>query len=158
MIFTKDVTEQEMTPYNADKYLSNDKFHSYLKGCDCEMRIINSSYDNYIVNKYCKTHKVMCSKTGWEIGWFHGIRSSGNSRICGNCGKDFYSVYYAKYCSDCKHTCKRLTLFLNNNQDKDYIYNELDKISLKLLLELKDVHKNGKLENIINYQIKHKKI
>jgi hypothetical protein len=74
-----DITELDMTPYNADDYLHHSRYHSFLKGCECEMRIIPNKrcdgYEDNAVNKYCKTHKVMCSKTGWEIGWFHGTKS-----------------------------------------------------------------------------------
>ena len=80
--YLDEITELDMTPHCADDYLSNEHYHSFLKGCDCEMIIKEKDgygkfFDskNMYVNKYCKTHKVMCSKTGWEIGWYQGTKS-----------------------------------------------------------------------------------
>ena len=77
--YLDEITELDMTPHNADDYLLNDKYHSFLKGCECEMRIVSGvrgdDKENKAVNKFCKTHNVLCSKTGWEIGWFHGTKS-----------------------------------------------------------------------------------
>ena len=77
----KEVTELDMTPECADSYLPNEHYHSFLKGCDCEMVLKNNpgyggDYYMVLVNKYCKTHKVMCSKTGWEIGWYQGTKTA----------------------------------------------------------------------------------
>lgn len=78
------ITELDMTPYHAEEYLENKHFHSFLKGCECEMKIIPASTlykTNVLINKYCKTHGVMCSKTGWEIGWYGGSKSEKPSPV-----------------------------------------------------------------------------
>ena len=33
--------------------------------------MIATKYDDTIaITKICKTHNVLCSKTGWELGWY----------------------------------------------------------------------------------------
>lgn len=77
--YLDEITELDMTPYKADEYLPNEHYHSFLKGCDCEIRIFSGvrgdDKENKSVQKYCKTHGVLCSKTGWELGWYLGTRS-----------------------------------------------------------------------------------
>lgn len=70
-----ETTEKDETPYCANNYLPHEKYHSFLKGCECEMKITRSDNHNISVHKYCKTHGVMCSKTGWELGWYQGTNS-----------------------------------------------------------------------------------
>lgn len=97
---------------NYKEYLDNDKFHHSDKGCDVEIRrtLNGKEYDqNYAISKFCKTHNVMCSKTGWELGWYQGTHTKelAIEYTCPNCGKIFYSQSYsAKYCEDCRHEVK----------------------------------------------------
>lgn len=75
-----ETTEQDETPFCADKYLPHERYHSFLKGCKCTMKITRSDNHNISIHKYCKTHGVMCSKTGWELGWYQGTNSRTVSR------------------------------------------------------------------------------
>jgi hypothetical protein len=70
-----EITELDTTPYNVEEYLNNNKYHSFLKGCECEMRVVKGYASNVILNKYCKTHDKLCSKTGWELGWYKGTKT-----------------------------------------------------------------------------------
>ena len=111
--FIWNTTEQEETPITVDKYLSNDKYHHSLKGCDCEIAIKQSTtykqddkYYNLMINKKCKTHNVMCSKTGWELGYYMGTNSSILDRYfnCKKCGCEFIVNIHSRlvYCKKCK--------------------------------------------------------
>lgn len=72
----EEATELGETPINAIDYCKDEHYHSFLKGCDCEMIIKRNEFDDFaLVNKFCKTHQVMCSKTGWELGWYRGTNS-----------------------------------------------------------------------------------
>ena len=85
--YLEEITERDVTPEGADEYLSHEHYHSFLKGCDCEIvlknikRNGNFPNETVMVNKYCKTHKVMCSKTGWEVGWYGGTKTNSRKNI-----------------------------------------------------------------------------
>ena len=154
------VIEENYNAVNYVEYLDNKHFHHSGKGCDVVMVRLpskNNNKETYAINKYCKTHDQLCSKTGWEIGYYLGTKSIDKNRICRNCKEGFLSVSNEIYCDNCKWACRGLFIFLNNNKFKTSVYSKLNEISLNLLLELKEIHKNGKLKDIINYQIKHKK-
>lgn len=54
---------------------SKQHFHSSSNGCYLTKilgaRWCGRDIDNY----YCHTHGVVCSKTGWELGWYRGTNS-----------------------------------------------------------------------------------
>jgi len=51
----------------------NEHFHCSAKGCEIEMRLMRTDYyGDYIIQKYCHKHNRVCSKTGWELGWYLG--------------------------------------------------------------------------------------
>lgn len=94
------------TPTNLDEVINNEHYHHSLKGCDIEVKISNGDFGN-CKEVYCKTHKVLCSKTGWEYGWYTG----NNNRIykdflisnCVMCGKEIESKYGTRlYCDKCR--------------------------------------------------------
>ena len=63
-------------PNNHLKYLKDKHYHSTDKGCDIEMRIVRTdAYKDISVQRYCHTHKCLCSKSGWEMTWFGGTKS-----------------------------------------------------------------------------------
>ncbi len=74
-ITLKDTEEGVNTPNRYKQYLSHNKYHHSKKGCKIEMLIGKSkdlNNNNVTIMKWCKTHKKMCSKTGWELGWYQG--------------------------------------------------------------------------------------
>ena len=80
------------------KFLSNRRYHHSDKGCHIEMIIQKSpgrTNNNIMIKKYCKTHDIMCSKTGWEEGWYLGTNSrlltapTEKLRVCIKCRKKF---------------------------------------------------------------------
>lgn len=98
------------TPTNIDEVLNNKHYHHSLKGCDIEVKY--RKVDGFSCKEvYCKTHKVLCSKTGWEYGWYSGT----NNRIykdftinCVMCGKEIKSKYgQRRYCDECKKLRER---------------------------------------------------
>lgn len=106
-------TEEMFIPVNHREYLKHDKYHSSDKGCDCEMREEKGSVygktrnenNNIAVLKYCKTHNVLCSKTGWDLGYFHNSDSKqefkmGDYNKCADC--DDIADNGSKFCSTCR--------------------------------------------------------
>ena len=93
---------------NYKDYLENNKFHHSEKGCDIEMRRTVNEKDynkNWSITKFCKTHNVLCSKTGWELGWYNGSQTRNLFReyVCRNCGKEFLSKSaVVRYCKECR--------------------------------------------------------
>ena len=105
-------TEEMFIPVNHEEYLKNDKYHSSDKGCDCEIieekgKIYSKTRNennNIAVLKYCKTHNVLCSKTGWELGYFHNSNSKkefqmGDYNYCRKCGIGIKKRF--KLCPEC---------------------------------------------------------
>jgi len=67
------MSEQFNRPENHLKYLKDEHYHSIDKGCDTEMKIVRTqAYTDISVQRYCHTHNCLCSKSGWEMGWFSG--------------------------------------------------------------------------------------
>ena len=71
----------EELPNLPDNYkeIKDKHFHS-SHTCDIEMRVYKNNnkkrtHKSFLTNKYCLTHNVMCSKTGWELGWYGGKNS-----------------------------------------------------------------------------------
>ncbi len=90
-------------PDNLIEVLNNDKFHHTEKGCNMEYRPHRTSDGHWSQEYFCHTHKVLCSKTGWELGWYQGTRSKYNKEFtCLKCGKVFESYQQIRYyCDDC---------------------------------------------------------
>ena len=54
---------------------SNQRYHSSNKGCVIS-KIHGAKWSKKDVdNYYCHTHGVICTKTGWELGWYLGTNS-----------------------------------------------------------------------------------
>lgn len=66
------IETQEQRQNNIDNALSNIHFHSEHKGCEMTFDYINTNIGGTLINCYCHTHNVRCSKTGWELGWYAG--------------------------------------------------------------------------------------
>ncbi len=103
---TLDLTEENNRPLNWSKYLKHKKFHDSKKGCDIEM-IIKKTSDGrgLMINRFCKTHNVNCSKTGWELGWYSGTdnRNKEKEFTCQRCGCVFLSsCAWRNFCDKCK--------------------------------------------------------
>ena len=70
------IDENINRPANHLSYLKDKHYHSSDKGCQIEMRIVQTdAYKDISVQKYCHTHKCLCSKSGWEMTWFGGTKS-----------------------------------------------------------------------------------
>ncbi len=150
----------EILPDNYLEIKDNDKYHHSLKGCDIEV-IVEVVNENVRVNKYCKTHQILCSKTGWELGWYMGTKSViiEKAEYCLNCGcKIDRPMAHRIYCRKCKSTIASFRSFVYNNYyKKNLLYYNLEDISLQVLTRMRDtyVKKYGnKYKNILNYQIK----
>lgn len=92
-------TEENFTPINYEEVKSDKHFHHSLKGCKTEMKVkiekgAGDKHYSWSINKYCHTHGVLCSKTGWELGWYGGTETVKNERTQINwdkckCGRKF---------------------------------------------------------------------
>ncbi|MDA3803159.1 MAG: hypothetical protein PF488_04720 [Patescibacteria group bacterium] len=112
------------TPKNLNEILTNEHYHHQDKGCNVKIRISRNKRGDRCKEVYCHTHKVLCSKTGWEYGWYSGT----NNRLyedlittnCIICGKELESKNGNKlYCSDCKIIrIKELSLKYRKNNKK----------------------------------------
>lgn len=71
--------------FNGNRKIYKDNhFHCSYKGCNVEMRIVRTMpYGNISTVKYCITHDKLCSKSGWEMGWFNGIQADRKSNSNG---------------------------------------------------------------------------
>lgn len=90
-------------PDNYDEVKDHERFHHTEKGCDMEYRPSMSDNRNWSQEYFCKTHNVLCSKTGWELGWYQGTRSKYYKEFtCLKCGKVFEAYQQIRhYCDDC---------------------------------------------------------
>ena len=89
-------TEENFTPDNYEEVKDDIHYHHSLKKCDCEIRVSRTPDERCSVfyTKYCKTHDVICSKTGWELGWYQGTKSERLGNVdtwipCNKCGHKF---------------------------------------------------------------------
>ena len=97
-------------PDNHLDYLENKYFHSEDKGCDLELvkRLGTRKGEPKVPGEYkvCHTHDTLCSKSGWELGFFMGSDSRAYNRKlyhCLNCGREVMSkALNFKYCKECK--------------------------------------------------------
>ena len=96
-------------PANYEEIKDNEKFHHTEKGCDMELKY-HTSFDKnnkpYRSQEYfCHTHGVLCSKTGWELGWYMGTKSERSFKefTCQKCGCVFLSnASWRNFCDKCK--------------------------------------------------------
>ena len=94
--------EEFYNPSGYADYLENEHYHHSDKGCQIEMTTEMGTRPGEIflsgVVKKCLTHNCVCSKTGWEKGWYRGTKSvsiicecgkelEGKNRLCDNCKK-----------------------------------------------------------------------
>ena len=92
------------------EYLSHPKYHHSDKGCNCVVQILQrEGSTRSVINILCLTHNIMCSRTGWEIGWYMGEDSqvawkrAYNKTRCGICQEYFYPTTIDNiYCETCK--------------------------------------------------------
>lgn len=98
--------EENFTPVNYEEVKDYDRFHHSRKGCKCEIVVekvknvknVSDSFKNWAYTKYCHTHKVLCSKTGWELGWYMDEKAKKFSEGDKNwddcaCGNRFVNSY-----------------------------------------------------------------
>lgn len=65
-----------MQEENGSKKELNQHCHSSAVGC-VMTRIIGAKWcGKNVENYYCLTHDKLCTKTGWELGWYLGTNSS----------------------------------------------------------------------------------
>ena len=98
------IDELHFNPDNYSQYLDNEHYHHSDKGCDVEVLVLtdkrNDGKGNKSVNKICHTHSKVCSKTGWELGWYMGTESKTlfRERTCVICGVPIYSHQKQVFC------------------------------------------------------------
>lgn len=94
-------------PDNLIEVLDNDKFHHTEKGCDMELRPHKANDGNWSQEYFCKTHNVLCSKTGWELGFYQGTKSEYKPTLiisyCQTCGAKIESKSSRMFCDKCKY-------------------------------------------------------
>lgn len=103
------VEEEEFyNPSGYADYLSNKHYHHSDKGCQIEMTIEMGNRPGEPslpgVVKKCLTHNCICSKTGWEKGWYQGTPSISTVNYC-ECGKEI--ELKKKLCYDCLQIHKK---------------------------------------------------
>ena len=59
--------------------LKHERFHSTFKGCDMRPSrfrgsLLKPGKWHYIQGQYCKTHKKIVCKCGWEFSWHGGVK------------------------------------------------------------------------------------
>jgi hypothetical protein len=126
-----ELTEENYNSPDYKSFLNHKRFHHSLKGCNIEMKKVKYVRGDIVVNKYCHTHNVMCSKTGWEIGYFMGKKSvKPEPYKCLTCGEIFYPLREAKYCESCRKLIGNLMTQLNQGS---FNLEKYPKSMLKLL-------------------------
>ena len=94
------MSEETYNPDSYADYLENEYYHHSDKGCQIEMTIANGTRKGEPalpgVIKKCLTHNCICSKTGWEKGFYLGKNSAIN--YC-KCGKEISQNKH--FCKDC---------------------------------------------------------
>ena len=104
-----EVEERYFNPYHHLEYLKNERYHHSDKGCEVEMISVEANRKDKssfsLINKFCKTHQVKCSKIGWELGWYGGTQSVPEKTFintCKICGKQFsWNNIFKITCQDC---------------------------------------------------------
>lgn len=98
----------DFTPNNVAESLPNTRFHASQKDCVVEyvkrMGGRNGEGSRTGDYLYCHTHQKLCSKTGWEMGWYSGSDNLiGRLAInCFHCGAEFHTDKpNRRYCDLC---------------------------------------------------------
>ena len=102
----KELLEETYNPSGYADYLANKHYHHSDKGCQIEMGTELGTRKGEVsllgVVKRCLTHNCVCSKTGWEHGWYGGT----NSRVAScECGKELEGKNHL--CYDCRESHKQ---------------------------------------------------
>jgi hypothetical protein len=112
--------EEAYKPNNHLKYLKNKHYHHSEKGCKIEMGIEYGNRKGELpqpgVVKRCFTHNVVCSKTGWERGWYAGERT--DIDYCMDCGKEINYKSGCYLCDNCKIKRRRKSLIKATNKHR----------------------------------------
>ena len=102
------IDERHNNALNYEQYLSDPHFHHSQKGCEVKMELTKDIKHLGVIKK-CLTHEVVCSKTGWELGWYGGTTSKQEIIrtqavvSCHICHREFSTyAYNAKFCPECK--------------------------------------------------------
>jgi len=116
--------ERHNNAVDYEKYLVHDRFHHSDKGCEVKM-IYEKHGKHTSIQKVCHIHNVVCSKTGWGLGWYGGTKSLSMTereanplveKSCVFCGEKFKSLAYnAKKCPKCRNIKIVFRPILNNN-------------------------------------------
>ena len=110
--------KENYNPEGYAEYLENEHYHHEDKGCEIVMIAITPTNwkpfiakkpKGILINKFCKTHRKMCSKTGWELGWYSGEdcrqiyqEEATKTTTCQMCDCEITTKgSYIKYCPEC---------------------------------------------------------
>lgn len=110
--------EEFYNPSGYADYLGNEHYHHSDKGCQIEMTTELGTRKGEIslpgVIKKCLTHNCVCSKTGWEKGFYNGTDSRAN--LC-QCGKELEGKNHL--CYDCQEAHKTESRIKGQNKRKE---------------------------------------
>lgn len=153
---TMKIQTEDYTPDNYKEYLSNNLFHHKDKGCEFEIRIHKGSDKNYAYEKFCKTHNVLCSKTGWELGYYMGTKTKKlpSDYYCEDCGCLIKSVNRKFYCDHCLEKRKQERI-IKNKANKLILQNKAREERLRQSMIKKEINRlkinSKKLNDILGY-------
>jgi len=120
---SKIMPEEFYNPSGYADYLENEHYHHSDKGCQIEIAIEMGTRPGELpcpgVVKKCLTHSCVCSKTGWEKGFYNGT----DSRIptC-QCGKELEGKNHL--CHTCKERNEqesRNKFYLKRKHNQDFV-------------------------------------
>jgi len=149
----------EIIPNNYSDIYQNEKYHHSLKGCEVKLIKYRCKNGGIIINKHCITHNIICSKTGWELGYYNGVKSHDTSGFCIICGKDLIKSGRTIYCKECRNLSISFLSFLNWNYYKDHRpYARLKLLNVKYLEYCKlrfkkDTTRDRLITKLLDYQI-----
>lgn len=123
-----EIVEELFKPNNHLEYLDNKYYHSSEKGCQCKITSTLTSVGGVIINKFCVTHNINCSKSGWELGWYGGTDST--IKECDDCGKRIPLNTKNVRCNDCLKIIKDINY---KNKLKELIKIRLKYRQIKIL-------------------------
>lgn len=143
-------------PDNLIEVLNNDKFHHTEKDCDMESSPYKSSDGNWSQEYFCKTHNVLCSKTGWELGYYMGTKTKKlpSDYYCEDCGCLIKSVNRKFYCDHCLEKRKQERI-IKNKANKLILQNKAREERLRQSMIKKEINRlkinSKKLDDILGY-------
>ena len=147
---------EEIYPTNYLDVCDNDLFHHSDKGCDIEITETQLG-DSVLVGKYCKTHKVKCSKSGWESGWYNGTNSHIMSKEieCASCGVSIItSSSHRTLCDKCIKETADFRTFLYANYRKLVVYNKPVSREVLEYMKIRYDEEFNPYIKLLNYNIK----